>query len=216
MTQIYKLISVTRNDLTPGYQSVMAAHALIQFQHDYPEISKDWSKYPYLALLSVKNEEELSNLISKLEKSKIKFSVFRESDIDNQITSICIEPSDASRRATSSLPKMLRDLSAENQIDKNNYVKEEIMNWGEPMKGKELQILRKTASRLISKTPTNLNKKEDKMKDKTIEELKKEFEDRRWGLLDWLNSAREYDEEVQKVSDEMELILKELKEREIK
>jgi len=73
--------------------------------------------------LAVKNEQELNTLISKLEKSKIKFSVFREPDIDNQITSICIEPSDKTRRLTSSLPKMLRDISTENQIDKNNYVK---------------------------------------------------------------------------------------------
>jgi len=105
----------------------MAAHALIQFQHDYPEISKKWMEDPYLALLSVKNEQELRILISKLEKSKIKFSVFREPDINNQITAICIEPSEASRRATSSLPQMLRDLKTENQIDKNNYVKEEVL-----------------------------------------------------------------------------------------
>jgi hypothetical protein len=72
-------------------------------------------------LLSVKNEQELKNLISKLEKSSIKFSTFREPDIDNQITSICIEPSDASRRITSSLPTMLRDFNTDNQIDKNNY-----------------------------------------------------------------------------------------------
>jgi hypothetical protein len=79
-------------------------------------------------LLSIKNEQELINLISKLEKSKIKFSVFREPDINNQITSICIEPSEASRKATSSLPKMLRDLATENQIDKNNCLqKEEVL-----------------------------------------------------------------------------------------
>jgi hypothetical protein len=30
------------------------------------------------------------------------------------------------------------------------------MNWGEPMKGRELQILKETAKRLISKTPTTL------------------------------------------------------------
>lgn len=76
-------------------------------------------------MLSVKNEQELKNLIFKLEKSKIKFSVFREPDIDNQITSICIEPSEASRKATSSLPTMLRDLKSENQLDKNNYLQKE-------------------------------------------------------------------------------------------
>ena len=51
------------------------------------------------------------------------------------------------------------------------------------------------------------------MKDKTTEELKQMFEDRRWNLLDWLNSAREIDDDILAISDEMELILNELKER---
>ena len=129
MSQVYKLIIVTRQDLTPGYQATQALHSSHVFIQEFPQIYEEWSKDPYLALLSVKNEQELSNLISKLEKSKIKFSVFREPDINNQITSICIEPSDASRRATSSLPQMLRDLKTENQIDKNNYTlkKEEVL-----------------------------------------------------------------------------------------
>lgn len=127
MSQIHKLIIVTRQDLTPGYAAVQATHSSLLFAQEFPQIFREWSKDPYLALLSVKNEQELYTLISKLEKSKIKFSVFKEPDINNQITAICIEPSDKSRRLTSSLPKMLRDLSTENQIDKNNYVKEEIL-----------------------------------------------------------------------------------------
>lgn len=78
-------------------------------------------------MLTVKNEQELNILISKLEKFKINFSVFREPDIDNQVTAICIEPSEASRRITSSLPKMLRDYATEDQIDKNNYIKKETL-----------------------------------------------------------------------------------------
>jgi len=78
-----------------------------------------------LAVLSVNDEKELLELISKLEKSNIKFSVFREPDIDDEITSICIEPSDKSRRITSSLPLLLKEYNTENKIDKNNYVKME-------------------------------------------------------------------------------------------
>jgi len=33
--------------------------------------------------------------------------------------------------------------------------------WGEPMKGRELQILKETARRQISNKPTTLNKKEE-------------------------------------------------------
>jgi len=75
-----------------------------------------------LAILSIENEEELLKLISKLEKSKIKFSVFKEPDICDEITSICIEPSEKSRKATSSLPLLLKEYNTENKIDKNNYI----------------------------------------------------------------------------------------------
>lgn len=108
--------------MTPAYQAVQAGHSSIQFQHEHPDIAKNWhNNSKYLIYLSVENEQSLIKLISKLEKFKIKFSVFREPDIDNQITSICIEPSDKTRRITSSLPKMLKDISTENKIDKNNY-----------------------------------------------------------------------------------------------
>ena len=38
----------------------------------------------------------------------------------------------------------------------------EMFKGSEPMSGEELRILKKTASRLISKAPTTLNKKEEK------------------------------------------------------
>lgn len=96
------------------------------FAQEHNTIYNEWLKEPYLALLAIKDEKELHTLISKLENSKIKFSAFREPDINNQITSICIEPSDKTRRLTSSLPKMLKELY-DNRIDKNNYVKEYVL-----------------------------------------------------------------------------------------
>lgn len=125
MSQINKLSVVTRKDITPGYQTAQSIHSALLFSQKFPQIYKEWSKDPYLAVLSVNDEKELLELISKLEKSNIKFSVFREPDIDDEITSICIEPSDKSRRITSSLPLLLKEYNTENKIDKNNYVKME-------------------------------------------------------------------------------------------
>jgi pyridoxine 5'-phosphate synthase PdxJ len=62
-----------------------------------------------LACLSIKDEISLKELIKKAESKNIKYSVFIEPDIDNQITSVAFEPSDATRRLTSSLPKMLKN-----------------------------------------------------------------------------------------------------------
>ena len=125
MTQIYKLSTVTRRNLTAGAQSVQSSHALAQFIFEYPDISIKWFKDPYLAQLSCADEDDLKNLIEKLQKNNIKFSIFREPDLDNQITAIAIEPSDQSRRLLSSYPLMLKEYKSIDKIDKNSYVRKE-------------------------------------------------------------------------------------------
>lgn len=50
------------------------------------------------------------------------------------------------------------------------------------------------------------------MKDKSLKELEEMVEERKWILLDWLNSGEEYDE-IKSVADETELILIEIEER---
>ena len=110
MTQT-KLTIVTRKDLTPGYQATQAIHAAVQFVFEHPEIAKEWYKDPYLAVLSTQDENSLKNLIKKAKERGIKVSVFREPDIDNEITAIALEPSDATRRLTSSLPLALKEFN---------------------------------------------------------------------------------------------------------
>ena len=121
MTQVHKLTIVSRRDLSPGYQTTQSIHSSAQFIFEYPHIAQKWFSNPYLAVLSVENESELKQLIQRLENSKLKYSVFRESDIDDQITSICIEPSEETRRITSSLPLLLKEYKSENLLDKNNH-----------------------------------------------------------------------------------------------
>jgi peptidyl-tRNA hydrolase len=112
--------------MSPAYQAVQSGHAAIQFQYDYPSIAKEWhDNSKYLIYLSVENEFELQKLIHKLQKSNIKYSIFRESDIDNQITAIAIEPSDKTRKLVSSLPLMLKEYNLFNKIDKNSYKEKE-------------------------------------------------------------------------------------------
>ena len=109
--------------MTPAYQSVQSGHAAIQFVFEHPEIAKQWYKNPYLVYLSTQDEESLKKLISKAEEKYIKVSVFREPDINNQITAIALEPSDATRRLTSSLPLALKEFNFYG-IDKNTKRKE--------------------------------------------------------------------------------------------
>lgn len=67
--------------------------------NDYPEIDKEWyTKSNYLCLLSVKDEQALLFLTQKLEHDNVKFSIFKEPDIGNQITAIAVEPGIKSKR----------------------------------------------------------------------------------------------------------------------
>ncbi len=100
-----KLRVVTRRDLSLPTQAVQSAHAAIDFQHAHPKEATDWqTKSNYLALLTVANEEELYKLIDKATIRGIKYTIFREPDINNEITAIAFEPCDASRRLTSGCP----------------------------------------------------------------------------------------------------------------
>lgn len=80
-------------------------------------------KNPYLAVLSTQDENSLKQLIKKAEEKGIKVSIFREPDINNAITAIALEPSDATRRMTSSLPLALKEFNFFG-IDKNTKRKE--------------------------------------------------------------------------------------------
>lgn len=96
--------------MLPGLQIAQALHAFREFVFEYSELETSWYKNSnYIAILAGKDEDELINLIGRLEKKGIKFSIFREPDLDNQITAIAIEPGDKGRRITSSLPLALRN-----------------------------------------------------------------------------------------------------------
>jgi len=70
--------------------------------------------------LSVEGESALMLLISRLEQENIRHVVFKEPDIGNQITSVCIEPSDKARALCSGLPLALKEFSSTG-INKSNF-----------------------------------------------------------------------------------------------
>lgn len=107
-TQIKKLRVITRSDLPLSYQAVQSGHAGIQFQHEHRRIAKRWHKKSnYLIFLSVRNEAELILLAAHAKSENIRVSVFREPDLNNEITAIALEPSTVSDKITKSL-KLLR------------------------------------------------------------------------------------------------------------
>ena len=104
-----KLYVITRQDLEPGYQAVQSMHALRQFTAEHPEIDKMWFEQSnYLGLLSVADEQELNMLIEQATAHDINFSIFREPDVENQITAIALAPGQKSKKLCSKLPLALK------------------------------------------------------------------------------------------------------------
>ena len=79
------------------------------FQH--PVESLNWHKESnYLAYLTVANEAELISLVSRAILKGIKHTVFREPDINNEITAIAFEPSELAQKLTSSCPLLGKEV----------------------------------------------------------------------------------------------------------
>ncbi len=62
----------------------------------------------YIAILNIENEEKLIKLIGWAQIKNIKFSIFRESDLDNQITAVTLEPGELSKKLCSNLKLALK------------------------------------------------------------------------------------------------------------
>ena len=106
-----KLYVVTRADLSAGYQAVQSGHAAIQYIFEHPECAKNWFENSnYLGLLAVTNEQELVALVERAQHQEIKFSIFREPDIGNQITAIALEPGVKSKKLCSNLKLALKEI----------------------------------------------------------------------------------------------------------
>lgn len=89
---------------------MQSIHAAMNFSIEHPDIHKEWFEVSnYLGFLSVKDEYELIKLIDKAIDLNIKISVFREPDIDNQITAIALEPGINSKKLCSSLKLALKE-----------------------------------------------------------------------------------------------------------
>lgn len=92
-----------------GSQLAQSCHACFEFHMKYPDVIKEWhNNSNYIAILAAKDESELISLVRKLESKKIKFAIFRESDLNNEITAIAIEPGPRGKRLTSSFPLALK------------------------------------------------------------------------------------------------------------
>lgn len=100
ITDKSRLITVTRQDLSAGYQTAQTAHALAEYAYKNPRTFKRWRRRSgYLICLAVKDSKELEALMSQLTEKKVRFTPFYEPDV-NQITAITISPGELADKLT--------------------------------------------------------------------------------------------------------------------
>ncbi len=100
---------MVREDIEPGYQVSQIVHSAFRFSQEYPEITKSWmNNSETIVCLGIKNEEELDKLIQRAENKNIKYSSFREPDLNDQVTSVVLEPGENSKKLCSNLGLVLR------------------------------------------------------------------------------------------------------------
>lgn len=88
-----KLVIITRDDLSKGYQIVQTAHALADFAMEHRDTFVEWrSESAYLCCLVVPNRKALLDLRATLKEMGIKHSVMYESDLEGQETAIAVQP----------------------------------------------------------------------------------------------------------------------------
>lgn len=99
-----KLYILIRSDLEQGLQLAQTAHAAIAFALENLEPTQNWNRDSNnIAILSVKNEEELRGWIKKANEKNITSAIFSEPDLGGQWTAASFLPEDG--RIFSSLPR---------------------------------------------------------------------------------------------------------------
>jgi hypothetical protein len=76
----------------------------------HPEDFAEWHKSNYLVFLSVADEPELWLLLGRLISRGCAATGFREPDLGNALTAICVGPHPEVRKATSGLPLLLKNV----------------------------------------------------------------------------------------------------------
>ena len=112
MTEIQihdSIITITRRDISPGYQLAQSVHSIAQFAHSHTSTFTKWiTGYSNLISLSVDNEVELMAVYDSIEAERV---LFKEPDLNNEVTAICIFGTTKIRKLLSSLPLALKEVS---------------------------------------------------------------------------------------------------------
>lgn len=90
-----KLTTIVRDDLDAAYKIPQSIHSVTAFINKHKDVYNEWNlKSNYLCCLET-SLNKIRDIIDLLEMLSIKYSVFLEPDIGNEITAITIQPLDS-------------------------------------------------------------------------------------------------------------------------
>lgn len=93
-----------------GAQLAQSVHASLEFFNQYPDLAKEWiTQSSYLVCLAAKDEQELEALLFKAKQRNILVVEFREPDLNNQLTALCLEPTIEAKKLCSSIPLAFKE-----------------------------------------------------------------------------------------------------------
>lgn len=91
ITEGDKLTTIVRKDLSTGYKIVQTAHAVADFAKEHPNLFESWKLGSnYLCCLEA-SESKIYQYLEKLADIGIKYTVFKEPDIGNEMTAVTVE-----------------------------------------------------------------------------------------------------------------------------
>ena len=82
-----KMYVCVRKDLKSIYKMIQGSHGLAQYALEHTQLFSRWNNET-IVFIDVKNIDGLISLADKLDSKKIHFSVFKEPDIGNELTSL--------------------------------------------------------------------------------------------------------------------------------
>ncbi len=105
-----RLYVVVRNDLLPGLQISQSIHAKDDFTHEHPDEELKWRNESNTIIVLSGSIDQLYSVISKALTNHVKYSRFKEPDLNNQVTAVALEPGEKTVEIVKGLPLALRDL----------------------------------------------------------------------------------------------------------
>ena len=87
-----------------------AIHAAFLFAKNHPALTNTWLEdSQYLIVVSVPSESDILEIEKKAINSNLKYSLWSEPDLDNEITAIALSPGGVAARLCSNLPLAGKD-----------------------------------------------------------------------------------------------------------